>query len=89
MARKKQGAASNSDLQGLQGLVLQALNQEIQAGLASGEPINQSAIRNALQLLRDNDIRSTDDLMSDFDKLASMMPKINIESVARTCSRYE
>ena len=79
------GGAKVSDLRDLQGLVVEALSTEIKSGMQAGE-VNQTAIKNALQLCRDNNIVAVDDTMNDFDRLASMIP--NLTPVETTYKSY-
>lgn len=89
MARKKQsnnGGASLSELEVLQRLVVESLANEIKASKTTGEPVSPSTIRNALQLLRDQDVRCVDDTVDQLDKLASLLPpleKIDMASLSR------
>ena len=81
MARKKtsnNGGASLSELEGLQRLVVESLAGEIKSSISSGEPVSQSTIRNALQLLRDQDVRCVDDTVDQLDKLASLLPPLEM-----------
>ena len=87
MIKKKPVAASKTELASLQKLVVNCLTSDLEQSLQSGE-INQAAIRNALQLLRDNDIVAADDLEADFDRLASMLPKVDPDLVLSTTRRY-
>ena len=87
MIKKKPAAASKTELASLQKLVVNCLTSDLEQSLQSGE-INQAAIRNALQLLRDNDIVAADDLEADFDRLASMLPKVDPDLVLSTTRRY-
>ena len=82
---KVEGGAKVSDLRDLQGLVVEALSTEIKSGMQTGE-VNQTAIKNALQLCRDNNIVAVDDTMNDFDRLASMIP--NLTPVETTYKSY-
>lgn len=81
-------AAGKSSLNQLQRLVVSALTAEIQEGINSGA-VNQATIRNALQLLRDNDIVAVEDVESEFDRLHMLMPRIDPDSVAKVVARYE
>lgn len=87
MTRKKPTAATKTDLEGLQRLVVNCLTSELKEALTSGE-INQATIRNALQLLRDNDIVASDDLEANFDRLASLLPKVDPDLVITATRRY-
>lgn len=84
---KTQGSISKDSLAGLQGLVLKCLEQELTDGLENGQ-INQATIRNALQLLRDNDIVAVEDHADMFDRISTLLPKLDplVISAAR---RYE
>ena len=87
MNRSKQKAASRSELEGLQKLVVNCLTADLQQSLSTGE-VNQAAIRNALQLLRDNDIVAAEDLEADFDRLASLLPRVDPDLVVSATRRY-
>ena len=82
------GAAAKSDLNALQRLVVQCLTTELENGLKLGE-CNPATVRNALSLLRDNDVQSVDEYESEFDRIAQLLPQINPVEVTRVCSRYE
>ena len=84
---KSSGGATTSQLHELQGLVVSALTEEIKTGIDSGE-MNQAAIRNALQLLRENHIVATDDTMSEVDKLASLLPDLTPVSMETFAARF-
>lgn len=89
MARKKTSnarGASLSELEGLQRLVVDSLAGEIKASIATGEPVSQSTIRNALQLLRDQNVQCVDDTVDQLDKLASLLPpleKVDMSALSR------
>ena len=88
MARpKKQQVAKVSDLQNLQALVVKALAQEIEQGISTGE-LNQAAIRNALQVCRDNEVVAVDDTIDEIGRLERLLPVISLEDVQRTTHRY-
>lgn len=87
MTRKKTKGVSISELQALQSLVVKALSQDIEQGLNDGE-VNQAAIRNALQILRDNSVTATDDTMDELGRLKSVLPVLNLEEVHRTVNSY-
>ena len=84
---KSSGGATTSQLHELQGLVVSALTNEIKEGMDSGE-MNQAAIRNALQLLRENHIVATDDTMSEVDKLAALLPDLTPVSMETYATRF-
>ena len=86
MTRSTKGAKV-SDLQHLQSLVVKALSKEIKDGITSGE-LNQAAVRNALQLFRDNEIVAVDDTLNEVARLEAMLPRISLEEVTRTQMRY-
>ena len=88
MTRKSrnQGGAKVSHLHDLQQLIVQCLKQDLKNGLEQGE-VNQAAIRNALQLLRDNDIVATPDAENELMTIANLLPE-NLIPVS-TFSRYE
>lgn len=86
MPRTKQGAKV-TDLQALQTLVVKALSKEIKDGMTAGE-LNQAAVRNALQLFRDNDIVAVDDTINEVARLESLLPRISLEDVQRTQMKY-
>lgn len=81
-------AAGKSTLNNLQKLVVTALTNEIEEGIAKGE-VNQATIRNALQLMRDNSIVAVEDVEREFDRLHMLLPRIDPDSVAKVCTRYE
>lgn len=88
MPRAKQardGGAKVSQLRDLQNLVVKALISEIEVGMQTGE-VNQTAIKNALQLCRDNNIVAVDDKVDEWDRIASMIPPVH--SVETTLSKY-
>jgi hypothetical protein len=87
MPKQKPSAAPKSELEGLQKLVVDCLTSELQDSLASGQ-VNQATIRNALQLLRDNDIVSTDDAEEAFDRLATLLPRVDPDLVISATRRY-
>ena len=87
MKRSNSSAASKTDLEGLQKLVVNCLTSDLEQSLATGD-INQAAIRNALQLLRDNNIEAVDDYEADLDRLASLLPKVDPDLVISATRRY-
>lgn len=72
---KSEGGCTVTELHELQKVVVKALMSDIQQGIDSGE-INQAAIKNALQLCRDNNIVAIDDTMNEYDRLAAMLPEV-------------
>ena len=81
---KTPGGVTVSQLQQLQLKCVEALSAEIDAGMAIGE-VNQTAIKNALQICRDNNVIAVDDTQDQYERLASLLP--TIEPV-KTLSRY-
>jgi len=86
-SKKLQGGATVSQLQELQTLVVNALTKEIQLGMETGE-MSQAAIKNALQLLKENNIVATDDTLSEVDRLASLLPDLEPVSFTSIAERY-
>lgn len=74
--KKNAGGAKVSELQALQSLVVASLTKDISEGIATGET-PQPAIKNALQLLRDNNIVAVDDTLRDFERLESLLPDLD------------
>lgn len=89
MARSKtsNGGAKVTELQNLQKLVAKALTLELEQAIEAGE-VNQAAVRNALQFLRDNDVVAMDDTINDADKLASLLPPLDLTEINLSSSRY-
>lgn len=87
MAKRNQKGASISELQALQSLVVKALAQDIEQGLSTGG-VNQAAIRNALQFLRDNNVVAVDDTLDEVARLKSVLPVISLDEVHRTVNSY-
>ena len=88
MARpKKSCGAKLSELQHLQKVVATALIQDIEQSMGDGE-LNQGSVRNALQLLRDNNVVCIDDLVSDVERLTSLLPPLDL-TVSTTLSKYD
>lgn len=86
---KSDGGCTVSELQQLQKIVVKALVSDIEQGIQTGE-INQSAIKNALQLCRDNNIVAVDDTLSDYDRLAAMLPEVTpMESYDKVYAAYD
>ena len=75
-----------SHLHDLQRLIVDCLKQDLSNGLEQGE-VNQAAIRNALQLLRDNDIVAAPDVENEMMTIANLLPSDLIP--VSTFSRYE
>ena len=71
---KTSGGVSTSELRDLQALIVKALEIDLTTGIESGE-INQAAIRNALQLLRDNDVVATEELEDGLANIANLIPR--------------
>lgn len=78
------GGVTVSQLQALQKKCVEALASEIEAGMKSGV-VNQTAVKNALQLCRDNNIVAVDDTQDQYERLASLIPPI---TPVKTLSRY-
>ena len=85
--KQNSGGAKLSELQKLQSVVTKALLTDIQAGMKSGE-IPHSSVKNALQLLRDNNVTCVDDLQDDVSRLKSLLPPLDL-SVSTTLSKRE
>ena len=80
-SKKSTGGAKVSDLQNLQKLVTEALSSSIESSMKLGE-VNQTAIKNALQLLRDNDVVAFDDTINDMDRLSALLPPLDLEQIS-------
>jgi len=88
MPKKARAAsATKTELASLQKLVVDCLTSELQEGLASGQ-VNQATIRNALQMLRDNDVVATEEICDEFERIASLLPKIDADLVVSATRRY-
>jgi hypothetical protein len=87
MQNPRKSTTSKSDLEGLQKLVVSCLTSELEESLASGQ-VNQATIRNALQMLRDNDIVAAEDIEAGFDRLASLLPKVDPDLIISATRRY-
>lgn len=83
---KTQGGVSTSELRSLQALIVKALELDLTTGIETGE-VNQAAIRNALQLLRDNDVVATEELVDEMNNIASLIPRDLVPVVSFT--KYE
>ncbi len=79
--KKVTGGAKVSELQALQSLVVASLTKDISDGIVSGDT-PQPAIKNALQILRDNNILAVDDTIADFERLSSLLPQLDTEAVS-------
>ena len=73
----KTKSTKKSELQSLQGLVVAALKYDLESSLQSGE-VSHASIKNALQLLRDNNIVAEDDIANDMAALERMLPPLDL-----------
>lgn len=87
LKKNSEGSVSKTELSNLQGLILKCLEMELQQGLKDGA-VNQSTIRNALQLLRDNDIVAVEEYEDSLDRLANLLPQLEPVVMSSAASRY-
>ena len=66
-----------SDLKALQGLVVASIKFDLENSLKQGE-VSHASVKNALQLLRDNNIVADDDLAMDMARLEAMLPPLDL-----------